>query len=277
MTDEVGQLAAPGRPSIEIGKNWDLVAAGYLRYQVPFLEQYSRAALDMVSLASYYRAVDIGCGPGTMTVPLAQRVSHAVAVDISEEMLRCLYRRQSGMGGGAFSCCRSDARSLPLGDGVFDVGFSMFGIGTFTGTEEGVRELFRILKPGGIGLIAVWGEPKPLDAPVAVARALHQAVGWLPSVFKPTPAEAMCQIMAKVGFVRMVRNIFSATRRMRSIEELWAVNLAASAEIAAIRRTCGTGFEGVSQLFLQALRRQTLVLPIETRWPAQFIVGRKPL
>jgi len=54
---------------------------------------YSKEILKKLDLNSNLTVLDIGCGPGTLTMPLAKKVKSVTALDVSEEMLKLLKER----------------------------------------------------------------------------------------------------------------------------------------------------------------------------------------
>jgi SAM-dependent methyltransferase len=78
------QLSRP-LDSIQVEEYWDRRAAGFSRpeNQGPYIEQF----LQLLSLKPDWRVLDVGCGTGTLAVPLAFRVAGITALDISSAML----------------------------------------------------------------------------------------------------------------------------------------------------------------------------------------------
>jgi SAM-dependent methyltransferase len=127
-----------------------------------------RRAAAALRLPSARRLLDVACGPGNFTGPLAQELSAgglAIGFDISEPMLtRAVHDNR-----GSRTCyVRGDARSLPFADATFDA-VCCFGALYLMPEPFGVaREMLRVLSPGG--RIAVLTSYAP-EAP-AVRQAL---------------------------------------------------------------------------------------------------------
>lgn len=113
----------------------------------PFQGLYARkrdAVLDHFGRLDPLEVVDIGGGPGRLSAPLAER--HQVTYsDISEEMMEVA--RQACPPGVRF--VRADATSLPFEDGEFDALLSLDLLCHVPDLEDGIRELARVVKPGG--------------------------------------------------------------------------------------------------------------------------------
>lgn len=117
---------------------------------------------------------DVGCGPGNITVDLADAVAPhglAVGIDISEPMLtRAAHQARPNMG-----LLRGDATRLPLRDHCVDAACATAVIMLVPEPAAALRELIRVVKPGGWLLVMV---PCRQDGPTAViGRSLMDVVG----------------------------------------------------------------------------------------------------
>ena len=91
---------------------------------------------------------DVGCGNGFDLRQLVPdgRCRHAIGVDLSAGMLRSL---GSLIGSGRLSLIQADAQQLPLADASVDVALAMHMLYHVPDIPAVVRELRRIVKPGG--------------------------------------------------------------------------------------------------------------------------------
>ena len=53
-------------------------------------DDYISKMLDRIEVKPEWSILDIGCGPGTLAIPLAKKAKSVTALDISSEMLKCL-------------------------------------------------------------------------------------------------------------------------------------------------------------------------------------------
>lgn len=65
--------------------DWDRRARGFAERNLD--SRYAELFLDMLRPEPHWRILDIGCGPGTLALPLAERVREVTAVDFSQAML----------------------------------------------------------------------------------------------------------------------------------------------------------------------------------------------
>ena len=75
----------------KVSKNWDDAAPGFFKRTRK--EDYQTALFDMLKLDEGDTVLDVGCGEGSITVPLAKKVKKVIGVDSSPKMLEYLEKR----------------------------------------------------------------------------------------------------------------------------------------------------------------------------------------
>ena len=90
------------------------------------------------------RVLDACCGTGDLAVEAERRGGRVVGLDFSERMLE----RARGKS-GAIEWVQGDALALPFADGEFDAATVGFGVRNLADLEGGLRELARVVRPGG--------------------------------------------------------------------------------------------------------------------------------
>lgn len=114
--------------------------------------QWRRRAVDLAALAPGARALDVACGTGDLALELARRVGpggEVVGCDFSEEMLALARRKQPGAGAAPLRFEWANALELPYGDGEFAAATVGFGARNFSDLDQGLREMRRVVRPGG--------------------------------------------------------------------------------------------------------------------------------
>lgn len=107
--------------------------------------ELKRRGLEVASIA------DVGCGPGFLLACLEQwfPAAHVTGVDASEKLLSIARERC-----GRSVLLKGDATSLPLASGSIDVVFALHVVEHLKEPEAFFLESMRILRPGGILIIA---------------------------------------------------------------------------------------------------------------------------
>lgn len=125
---------------------------------------FYRKALGPLALGAGERALDLGCGPGPMTVLLASR-SHGEAriwgIDLSEEQL-AHGRTKVDPAGCPVTFLQGSMDELPFPDGHFDLVVTSMALHeTPPPVRRGtVAEVARVLKEGGLFLLVDWSRPR---------------------------------------------------------------------------------------------------------------------
>jgi SAM-dependent methyltransferase len=105
--------------------------------------------IDWLNIPAGGVALDVGCGPGSITASLAGAVGAdglALGMDVSEPMLARAVRLQAGAQAGFL---RADAQRLPLRDNTVDAITSIAVLQLIPDPAAALGEMARVLKPGG--------------------------------------------------------------------------------------------------------------------------------
>lgn len=113
-----------------------------------------RAVLAFLPPVTGLRILDAGCGTGNFSLTLASRGAEMVGVDRSAPMLSRA-RGKSREGPGTVEWVRGDLAQLPFPAHSFDGVISIVALDFMSCREAVIRELGRVLKPGGFLVLAV--------------------------------------------------------------------------------------------------------------------------
>jgi ubiquinone/menaquinone biosynthesis C-methylase UbiE len=120
-------------------------------------ETWVRPAFARLGDVAGLRVLDFGCGHGMASVVLARRGAHVTAFDLSPGYLREA-RRRAEANAVSVDLVQADGHRLPLADASFD---RVLGNAVLhhLDTLTAARELYRILRPGGLAVFCEpWGE-----------------------------------------------------------------------------------------------------------------------
>ena len=172
-------------------------AAAYiqsLRVTNPLVEPIHRAALRALQLPLGSRGLDAGCGIGLQALLLAEAVGpagHVTGLDLSPKHLGFAREMVETAGlSGRVSFREGDVRSLPFDDQTFDWAWSADCVGYGPQPEPLplVKELARVVKPGGTVAILAWSSQTLLPGfPLLEARLNATSSGIAPFTVESRP------------------------------------------------------------------------------------------
>jgi demethylmenaquinone methyltransferase / 2-methoxy-6-polyprenyl-1,4-benzoquinol methylase len=180
--------------------------------------EWRARAVDLAEVGPGSRALDVATGTGDLAIELARRGADVVGSDFSEGMLDVARRKAPEL-----RWEHGNALALPYEDGTFDAATVGFGARNFSDLGQGLREMARVVRPGGRVVVLEITTPQrpPLstffslwfDRIVPVLGRLggeSEAYTYLPSSVKRFPGpEALGGILYGAG-LRDVRWILTA-------------------------------------------------------------------
>jgi demethylmenaquinone methyltransferase/2-methoxy-6-polyprenyl-1,4-benzoquinol methylase len=145
---------------------------------------WRRRTVQLARLGANEIALDVGVGTGDLAFALLARsdpTARVVGVDLSREMLaRATARAQRLRLASRFEARLEDAQALGFADAAFDRVVAGFTVRNLTDLDRGLRELRRVLRPGGRAVILELSTP-----PQPLVRAAYR---WYFHRFSPAIA-----------------------------------------------------------------------------------------
>jgi len=150
-------------------------------------------AVDLARVGPGTRALDVATGTGDLAIELASRGGDVVGSDFSEGMLARARTKAPGL-----TWEQADAMALPYPDGEFDAVTVGFGARNFGDLAQGLREMVRVVRPGGrVVILEITSPQKPplstffslwFDRVVPLLGRFDEAYTYLPNSVKRFPA-----------------------------------------------------------------------------------------
>lgn len=139
---------------------------------------WRRRAVKLARLGPGEVALDVGVGTGDLSFDLLRAsdpASRVVGVDVSPKMLE-LVRQRARLDplGDRFEAEVADAQELPFADGSFDRVVAGFAVRNFGQLGAGLREMWRVLRPGGRAVILELSTPPNLLVRLGFRVYFHQ-------------------------------------------------------------------------------------------------------
>lgn len=150
-------------------------AAVYEEFFVPALfGQWPTRLLDAAGVASGHQVLDVGCGTGVLARAAVDRVGDGgsvTGVDPNPGMLSVARRHQG------IEWTSGQAEQLPCEDSSFDRALSQFALMFFTDRSAAVKEMRRVLRPGGTVAVATWASLAETPGYAAMVELLDDLFG----------------------------------------------------------------------------------------------------
>jgi ubiquinone/menaquinone biosynthesis C-methylase UbiE len=99
------------------------------------------------------RVLDLGCGGGHVSFSVAAHARDVVAYDLSAGMLAAVRDEAAARGLATIRTEQGAAEAMPFADADFDFVFTRFSAHHWSDLDAGLREMRRVLKPGGLAVV----------------------------------------------------------------------------------------------------------------------------
>lgn len=218
---------------------WEAFADGYDRLLTATDMQAAEEALRRAGIGAGARLLDIAAGGGGLSIPAARLGADVLAVDFSHAMVELLERKAERLGLPNLTARVMDGMDLELPDESFDVAGSELGIMLFPDRARGLREMARVLRRGGTGLMLTMGPPSEVEPFGLFMQALVEAVPGFtppeaPPVFCLQDPQLLRQELEEAGFSAVEVEPFAASFTVESAEDLWDAMVAGAPAAAGI-------------------------------------------
>jgi ubiquinone/menaquinone biosynthesis C-methylase UbiE len=197
-----------------------------------FWDHIGRRTVERLALPPNGTVLDVGCGTGASALPAAQVVGpngSVIGVDLSARLLDRARDKAKGLSLSNVEFRCADMTSLGYPDGRFDAVVSVFSIFFVPDMEGLVRELWRMVRPGGKLAVTTWG-PRIFEP--AYSRWLSAIKPERPDLynaFNPwdriTDVQSVRRLLQDGGVANADAASEDGFQTLRSAEDWWIVAL----------------------------------------------------
>jgi SAM-dependent methyltransferase len=165
---------------------WSATARDYDAFSEQVTLPFAEDAARLVRIGPGTRVLDVAAGTGNFTFAAARRGARVLATDFAATMIELLQRKVRDQGlDAAVDTAIMDGQALDLPDESFDVAASIFGLLFFPDHDRGLRELLRVLVPGGRAVVSTWAPPPRGDMSRILGNAMSKAMPNTPAPSGP--------------------------------------------------------------------------------------------
>ncbi len=158
---------------------WQTAAEAWYRWS-PTLNQWlgkaTETMLEMAGISTGHRVLDVAAGAGEQSITTAKKVGvtgYVLATDISSNILEFAKQMAKQAGLENIETKVMDGENLTVPDSTFDAVISRVGLIYFPDQQRALKEMLRVLKPGGKVAAIVYSTPdknKFFSVPVSIIR-----------------------------------------------------------------------------------------------------------
>jgi ubiquinone/menaquinone biosynthesis C-methylase UbiE len=199
---------------------WSAVADAYDRFSQQVTLPFAEDAARLVRIGEGTRVLDVAAGTGTFAFAAARRGARVLATDFAPAMVDRLARkaRDERL---TVETAVMDGQALDLPEHSFDVAASIFGLLFFPDHDKGLRELVRVLVPGGRAVIATWAPPPRGEMSRIMGLAMAAAMPIVAPPSSPPPPPHWAKLGdADALRVRLLDNGF-ANAHVVELRHVW--------------------------------------------------------
>jgi demethylmenaquinone methyltransferase/2-methoxy-6-polyprenyl-1,4-benzoquinol methylase len=145
--------------------------------------RWQRAFAAMAPVGPGMRLLDVGCGTGDLTLILARRAGpegRVVGLDLTPEMLEVAREkvRRAGLD-ERIELVEANALAMPFADATFDGVTAGFSLRNMADLDGALREIYRVLKPGGFFLSLDVSKPGAAPIRAVFLWFFYHLVPWI--------------------------------------------------------------------------------------------------
>jgi len=261
---------------------WDHHVGVYEAVFEPLTNAFARAALEGLNLRPGEKLIDIGAGSGgAALIAAAEYGADVLAIDGSRAMVARINARARQRPDARLRAEIMDGMALSLPDAQFDAAISVFGVILFPDAVGGMREIARVLKPGGRVAVVTWTDTERYELATRLINAIASVRGTQPP---PSSLPAQLRFCEKAAFHKLlsaagltVESIIRAEQQWRLPSARWiAERIAFAPGLSALVAALGSDCDAIMTAFVAGLERDQGRGAVSLSAVAQIGTATKP-
>ena len=268
-------------------QTWDKFSAGWGKWDQVVMQMLAPVGEEMIrelQVAADAHHLDVASGTGEPGLTIAAAAPHGrvVLTDLAGDMLAIARQNAARRGLSNVEVRECSADALPFADATFDSVSCRFGLMFVPDIAACVKELARVLKPGGRLSAAVWAEPEgnpwatiPMSA-IAAEVDMPPPSPDTPSLFRCAKRGAIARIFEGAGLRDVAETEVRSVLRTASPEEYWQYQTEVAAPVVAgLSRVDAAGRDRIKAVVVENVLRFAVGREVHVPTHARCIVGTK--
>lgn len=218
--------------------------------------------------------LDVSCGSGLVTLPIAETVSSTgsvTGIDLSEGMIQKARTRTEELNFGHVTYKQMDAESLHFENNYFDAVVCSLGLMYFPFPEQALTEMLRVAKPGAEVSTLVWGARKECGwasiFPIVDKRVKSDVC---PLFFQLGTGNALKSTFESVGFINVSSDRFSLHLNFKDDEKACLAAFWGGAVALAYQKFDNQTRKEANQEYLDSI--QSFKIEKGYKIPGEFVI-----
>jgi demethylmenaquinone methyltransferase / 2-methoxy-6-polyprenyl-1,4-benzoquinol methylase len=121
---------------------------------------WRKNAIGLLKAPIHSHILDVATGTGDLSIAIYKKYGVKVTgLDLSSEMLKVAREKVAKKKIASIELIQGDSENLPFADATFDAVTVAFGVRNFEDLEAGLKEMVRVLKPGGKMVVLEFSKP----------------------------------------------------------------------------------------------------------------------
>lgn len=206
---------------------WSEIASHYEATFESLTVQFAERVAELLRIQPGSDVIDIAAGTGAFSLLAARQGARVLATDFAPGMIARLEERISAENLTNIRAAVMDGEALKISDGSFDASVSILGLIFFPDMKQGLREMKRVLRPGGQAAVVCWGDPRNFMLKNLVMDAVKSVVPQFQPPTQPpvwarlTGAESLERHLTDTGFQQVKISTVLGRLPFRKPQEFW--------------------------------------------------------
>ena len=211
---------------------WNKIAPGWKKWDtltMDFLKPMGNEIIRLLDPKDNELILDIGAGTGEPGLTIATMITggKVIITDLSEEMIAIAEENAMLRGIQNIETLVCDVSEIPFADNTFDAVSCRFGFMFFPDMLLAVKEMARVLKPGGRVATSVWNAPDKNFWVTAIMSSINKniqmpaAIPGAPGMFRCASKDLMTDLFSQAGLKNIIKTEIYGKLNCGDAEGYW--------------------------------------------------------